>query len=205
MTTTQDSAADAMSHALDVLEQHKRCSYSRLIQNARDKEIFAELCNDKIQRAGRGDIQAAKEVLEDFVRSIRQQSKRSWRGPNHFIYARYLAEVFDSILRGADPAIALGIKIRRSGRPRGKVTHNPRALAAAYWLLNRRGIKPERSIRLLTGLTGADRTTVQAARRAPYTAGFKRGLVSDLELKRIVAKQTYGIRLLKLLRSLKEA
>ena len=142
-----------------------------------------------------------REILEDFVRSVRQHSKRSWCGPNHYVYARYLADALQRILDGNDASIALGVKNSRPGRRKGSVTHSAKALAAAFWLLHRKGFPTEKCNELLWRLTGADRTTVQNSRETPNTKAFNRpDLVTERELKSIVAKEAYGKALLKLLR-----
>jgi hypothetical protein len=105
------------------------------------------------------------------------------------------------ILDGEDASIALGIKNSRPGRRKGSVTHKPKALAAAFWLLNRHGLPVEKCNELIKRLTGADRTTIQSSREAPNTKAFNRpDLVTEHALKAIVAKQAYGKALLKLLR-----
>jgi hypothetical protein len=194
---------DAMNVELGVHRQFQRCSYAPLVKNASHRKLLSEWSRNSVDLAKAGDPKAARRILQDFVRSIRQHSKRSWAGPNHIVYARYLANAIEQILNGQDASIALGIKSSRPGRRKGTRTHNPRALAAGFWLLRRMGLPTEQCASFIQNLTGADRTTVQSARKARGTKAFGRSdLVNVNELKSIVAKQPFGITLLKHLRSL---
>ncbi len=179
------SARDAVDSGLEVQRHQARSSHAPLIQNAEQRNFLATMCSDKVEQARGGNIDAAREILRDFARSVLRQSKRSWRGPNHYVYARYLADAFERILNeGVDPSIALGVKSSKPGRRKGAVTHDSQALAAAYWLLHRKGHRPEACVAKLCELTGADRTTVQSARQARYTKAFSHPeLVSDGQLK----------------------
>ena len=201
MSKRPKSALDAMNAELHVLRQHDRSSNASLVRDRPQRKRLSAICADVVSQALGGDTDAAKRILGDFVRSVRQHSKRSWPGPNHYLYARYLANAVQRVLDGEHASIALGVKSSRSGRRKGSVTHNAKALAAAFWLLHRKGIATERCNEMLFQLTGADRTTVQGARAAPNTKAFNRpDLITEGTLKSIVAKQSYGKALLKLLR-----
>ncbi len=201
MSKRPQSALDAMDVGLNILRQHDRSSYAPRVQERAQRDLLATMCRDKVDQALNGNTDAARRILEDFVRSVWQHSKRSWCGPNHYVYARYLADALQRVLEGEQASIALGVKNSRPGRRKGSVTHDAVALAAAFWLLNRRGLATEKCNELLCRLTGADRTTVQDSRESPNTKAFNRpDLVTELALKSIVAKQTYGKTLLKLLR-----
>jgi hypothetical protein len=201
MSKRPQSALDAMNAELHVLRQHDRSSYAPLVRDRAQRKRLATICANIVSQALRGDTDAAMRILEDFVRSVRQHSKRSWPGPNHYLYARYLADALQRILDGKHASIALGVKNSRPGRRKGSVTHNAKALAAAFWLLHRKGLATEKCNELLCRLTGADRTTVQNSREAPNTKAFNRpDLITERALKSIVAKQAYGKALLKLLR-----
>jgi hypothetical protein len=202
MTKRPQSALDAMGVGLYVLRQHDRSSYAPRVQDRAQRDLLATMCGDRVDQALNGNTDAAKRILEDFVRCVRQHSKRSWCGPNHYIYARYLADALQRVVDGDDASIALGIKNSRPGRRKGSVTHNAKALAAAFWLLNRKGFPTEKCNELIERITRADRTTIQSAREARYTKAFNRpDLVTERTLKSIIAKQTYGKALLKLLRA----
>lgn len=207
MSGKPKSALEAMNEALTVLKERDRGSNAPTIQDKRQRQALARMCRDKVDSAKAGSTQSAREILEDFFRVVSQHSKRSWCGPTHYIYARFLAEAFQRILeQGEDPAIALGIKSSVPGRRKGVVTNKPQDLAAAYWLLHRKGLRPEKCIALLCELTGVDRTTVQSARRAPYTKAFARpDLVNDGALKQKLRKWRYVKDLLALLRDQKLA
>ncbi len=201
MSKRRQFALDAMDAALYVLREHSRCSYAPIVQDRAQRDFLATMCGDRVDQALDGNTDAARGILEDFVRSVRQHSKRSWCGPNHYVYARYLADALQRILDGKYASIALGVKNSRPGRRKGSVTHDAKALAAAFWLLHRRGFATEKCNELLSRLTGADRTTVQNSREAPNTKAFNcPESVTERALKSIVAKQTYGKALLKLLR-----
>lgn len=201
MSKHPQSALDAMNAELHVLRQHDRSSNASLVRDRAQRKRLSAICADVVGQALGGDTDAAKRILEDFVRSVRQHSKRSWPGPNHYLYARYLADALQRILDGEHASIALRVKSSRPGRRKGSATHNAKALAAAFWLLHRQGLATERCNELLCRLTGADRTTVQGAREAPNTKAFNRpDLITERTLKSIVAKQSYGKALLKLLR-----
>jgi hypothetical protein len=201
MSARAKSALDAMNATLRVLRERDRCSYAPLLRNPADRNELAQACADKVEQARNGNIEAAKTIIDDFVRSVRQHSKRSWCGPIHYVYARYLAEALQRVMDGDDARVALGVKSARPGRRQGSVIHDPKALAAGYWLLIRKGLAPEKSIELIGALTEADRTTVQSARASRHTKAFNRpNLVSDHVLKTIVAKQRFGKAVLKLLR-----
>lgn len=185
MSARPKSALNAMDDALNVLIQHSRCSYAPLLQDRAQRNSLAQICTDRVEQATGGNTSVARSILEDFVRAVSQHSKRSWRGPIHYVYARHLADAFRRILDdGTSPAVALGIRSSKPGRRKGAATHNPQALAAAYWLLRRKGCAPEKCIKLLHELTGADRTTVQGAREARYTKAFSHPeLLTDRQLK----------------------
>jgi hypothetical protein len=203
MSVRPKSAIHAVDQVLTILKHHDRCSYAPQLQDKEQRVFLGQICRDATIRASGADTGSARRILEDFVRSVSLHSKRSWSGPNHYLYARYLADAIRRILdEGVDPAIALGIKNRKPGRRKGAVTHNAQVLAAAYWILRRKGVAPEKCNKLIQRLTGADRTTVQAARDAPFTKAFSQpGLVSDTELKSKIVKanRLLGKALLKLL------
>lgn len=189
----------AIDEVLDVLRQRNAVSFAPHVRN---RDLLARMCSDKVSAARAGDMDAAREILGDFVRSVRQHSKRSWRGPNHYLYARYITDAFERILSGEPADIALGVRSSKAGRPKGLRTHDARAIAAGYWLLRRKGLKSEQANAKLQNLTGADRTTVQNARKAPYTRAFGYpAAASDSELTKIVAKQPYGKKLLRALKT----
>ena len=202
MSARRKSGLDAVNAGLYVQSEQGRSSYAPRVRDRTQRDLLAVMCNDKVEQARAGNTDAAREILEDFVRSVRRHSKRSWCGPNHYVYARYLADALQRTLDGDDDArIALGIKSSRPGRPKGSVDRDPKALAAAFWLLQRKGYATEECTERIGELTDADRTTVQSAREARYTKAFNRpDLMPDLKLKSIVAKQPYGKALLKLLR-----
>jgi hypothetical protein len=199
------SGLEALNLGLGVLRHHERSSQVTLLQDRTQREFHDLMCGNRVAQARAGNTDAAREILEDFVRSVRRHSKRSWPGPIHLAYARFLADAFQAILSGSkkDASIALGVKSSRAGRRRGAVTHDAIALAAAFWLLRRHGLKPEKSIALIRKLTGADRSTVQKATTARFAAAFKRPeLVPNHKLKVIVARQrAWGGAVLQLIRN----
>lgn len=130
-----------------------------------------EVAKRMAQAARDGDTDAAREILEDFVGAMADRSDRVWESigpPVHWVYARYIADAFEKILSGADPALALGIKNSKPGRRKGKTTHNEDALAAAFNLLIINGLKPKQAKLALKARTGADVRTIEKANTAHF-------------------------------------
>ncbi len=205
MSTRPKSGLDALNMGLDALDHHQRSSHTPQLPDGTQRQFHDQLCMDKVDQARNGNTDAAREILEDFVRSVRRHSKRSWPGPVHRAYARYLADALADILDGSRPdaAIALGIKTSRAGRRKGAATHNSQALAAGFWLLRRYGLKTEECNSKLQSLTGADRTTIQDAKKAKFTVAMNNpDIMPDHRLKAIVAKERkWGGKLLRWLRT----
>lgn len=107
-----------------------------------------------------GDTEAARAILDDYVGAVGQFSERTWHGPNHYAYARFIADAFEAILADTDAALALGIKTSNPGRRKGIVTHNSEAIAAGYQLLVRLGLTNARARSELRTETGADAKTI---------------------------------------------
>jgi hypothetical protein len=140
---------------------------------------FAEL---QAERARDGDTDAAREILQDFIGAIDLPSERTWNGPGHYVYARYIADAFEQVLeacRWRDEkglsrnekerrdkefpnrvAIALGVKSSRPGRRKGTLEYDDVALAAAVQLLRRHDLEKTSAIETLELMTGADRSTI---------------------------------------------
>jgi hypothetical protein len=118
-----------------------------------------------------GSTDAAREILEDFVGAMDSRTERMWPNigpPIHWHYARYIADALKKILAGADPSIALGIKIPVPGRRRGTTTHNDEALAAAFNLLLANGLRPKEAKLSLQEKTGATPRTIEKANKAHF-------------------------------------
>lgn len=131
--------------------------------------------------ARNGDTEAIHDILREIADGLeRVASMRN--APIPWECAHYVAEAFREILdpnpeKQLDPMQALGLKERKAGRPKGAKTHDEVRLAAAYWLMLRRGLKPERANQLLQRATGADRTTIQRAARG--CSAFEDGMLYD--------------------------
>jgi hypothetical protein len=128
-----------------------------------------------------GDIEVARDILGEVAETL------DLSVPIPRDYAQYIAGAFRRILGGTDAALALGIRTKQAGRPRGRVTHNAVALAAAYWLLVRSGRRPGHANDLVANETGADRRTIQRAARA--CSSFQdRELFDEKTLRAIVLR-----------------
>jgi hypothetical protein len=201
MSKRPQSALEAMNAGLYVLSEHNRCSYAPHVEDRAQRDLLATMCGERVDQALNGDTDVARRILDDFVRSVRQHPKRSWRGPNHYVYAQYLADAFQRILDGADAAIALRIKSSKAGRRKGTTTHDGKALHAAYQLLVRGGRKTEQAIELLSDITGADRTTIQKSRKTRFTMSFEhRGMADDHKLIAVITAQWWSGKLLQALK-----
>lgn len=119
--------------------------------------------------AREGSTEAARDILREFAEAVQLSSKGAQAVPIPRVCAEFLAESFRQILNDdADAEHALCLRARKAGRPRGSGSkdRDPLRLGAAYWLLVRRGNRPEKAIELIHEATSADRTTVQDARDA---------------------------------------
>lgn len=117
-----------------------------------------------VRLAKAGDTEAARDILQEFVHALSLGGDRDWHSYFPSPMVHYVADAFRMMLdEGADPARALGLKARKRGRPVGKRTHDPVKLAAAFWLLRRRGKRIEQATESIRKAVGADRTTVQNA------------------------------------------
>lgn len=114
--------------------------------------------------AQEGNTEAARDILREFTEAVALTSEHNWPAQIPWPFVQYIGEAFRKITQEeADPARALGIKVSRAGRPAGSKTHDEVQLAATYWLLRRRGQRPEQANELIRSAVGADRTTVQKA------------------------------------------
>ena len=137
-------------------------------------------------------MEAARDILRDVAETIELSSERRWVAPVPWHYALYIAEAFRKIVDddNIDASLALGIRPNKAGRPRGATTHNKIQLAAAYWLLVRRGSKPEDAIRLLSKETGADRRTIQRAAKGCSIFKKRTKQINDELLKAFVFQRS---------------
>lgn len=187
----QNGMRRAVNTALSVLTKYQSSSYD---PNSRARKLLATICQDKVDAAKEGDTDAAREILNDYIKSV-DRSQRKWQGPNHHIFAAYIAQAFQRILDGEDPERALGIKRGQAGRPRGTKQHNHQALAAGFWLLRKRDLQTEEATNRLIEISGASRSTIQTARNAPYTTSFE-SQANEAELLEKVTGQHWGQRFL---------
>lgn len=152
-------------------------------------DLMQSYVRQNVEAARAGDEGAARAILSDFVGAVDARSERAWptlSAPIDWAYARFLADAFQRILNGADAAVALGVKNSRAGRRTGTRTHDREALAAAYWLIRRKGIAPERAAGLLGKRTGADRRTIQRASVENGNAAYRHPkLIPDDDLKAV--------------------
>jgi hypothetical protein len=157
------------------------------------------------ERARQGDTRSAIEILHDFVAVVDQNAELTWTGPIPWDYAKYIADAFEKVVRAAmqspswsgakwedaatgeaqcDANLALGIKSSKAGRRKGAKTYDTAALAALYWFLVRRGLKPELANRRICEQIGCDRKTVQNASQQDGNAAYRNPkLVDDESLK----------------------
>jgi hypothetical protein len=158
-----------------------------LPKNDEEVQAFnAGLQEETAEEARRGNIEAAIDILREFVETVDLSSNREGCASIPLPYARYIAAAFSKIIKDdTDAALALGIRPTRAGRPRGAKTHNDVELAAAYWLLVRRNRRPEEANRLVMKKTGADRRTIQRAAQG-CSAFEDRRLIDDELLKVLV-------------------
>jgi hypothetical protein len=123
-------------------------------------------------KARAGDTQAARDILREFREALDLSAEDKWPGPIPWDCARYLADAFRAILSGnTDAASALGIRPKTAGRPAGTKIERDLLLGAAYWLLVRRGRKPEEAKSLLSTHWPTNRSTVERARDFCSTLG----------------------------------
>jgi len=129
-----------------------------------------------IEGANDGDTECARAVLDLAVMALHSNSIGD---EDHFELRTYLAARMQRILGGEGAADALGLAVHTAGRKRGMTTHIPAELAAAFALLRRappdgsnpvRGaptlpLSAENAKEELRKITGADRTTIDDARR----------------------------------------
>ena len=164
-----DGVEDA-THRVDVMRQY----WDVLVTNARA-----------------GNIKYARDVLEDFAEAVEhiasfREPEKAWSGPIPWQIAEYLAQAFRQILTGSNPTKALNLVGRRRGRRKGRsVTHNPKALAAAFWFLRCNGLTAEEANEALKEKLGADRATIHRARQECQAYEW----IGDEDLK--VALQPY--------------
>lgn len=155
---------------------------------ARKLDVNVFYAREAVKAATKGDAEAAREVLRDYVWAIDQYTERTWNGATEWAYARYLADCFRAILeKGTDPKRALNLR-ERVGRRRGGGNWNTEALGAAYWLLVRGGIASERATELLSEELDADRRTIQRAARMHGNEAFARRRLVDGETLKVIAK-----------------
>jgi hypothetical protein len=129
-------------------------------------DVMNDYWEGLVERAIAGDLEDARKVLEEFAHCV--EDAVTLRRPEliPLPIAKYVSDALRQVLIGANPAKALNLVGKSRGRRRGmSVTHNLDALAAAFTLLARRGLKTEEANRALHELTGADRTTIHRARR----------------------------------------
>src|SRR5262245_17463047 len=119
-----------------------------------------------VERANTGDLDGARRVLEEFSTCVEQAV--ALRRPElvPLPLAKYLSDASRQVLNGTNPAKALNLVGKSRGRRKRKtVTYNLGALAAAFSLLTRHGLKPEEANEALQESVGADRATVYRARQ----------------------------------------
>jgi hypothetical protein len=143
---------------------------------------------DTVSLAAGGDIQAARDILRQFAEAVALTRQRDWPAQVPWPFVRYLAEAFRKILdEEADAGRALGVRRSGAGRPSGSRTHNEVVIAAAYWLLVRRGRAREEANAVLRDCTGADRRTIQRA--AENCSAFEASDIDDDMLLAIASEQ----------------
>jgi len=153
------------------------------------KAIQQQMAAEAVRLAGEGDTEAARDILRGFIEAALLTDQRDWPAQLPVAWVQYLADAFRQILDSdADAARALGLKSSKAGRPQGTKTHDEVRLAAAYWLMVRRGVRPERANERIRQATGADRTTIQGASKR-CSAFEDRALVDDDILLSIIAEQ----------------
>jgi hypothetical protein len=145
-------------------------------------EVNAFFWTAMVKQAESGDVVAARDVLVNFAETVEQtrlfrEPEQHWSGPIPWVGADYLAKAFRKILDHAEPAQALRLVSPKVGRHKGAVvTHNLEALAAAFFLLRRFGVKAEEANRALSASIGADRATIYRARQR--FAGLNRKVIN---------------------------
>src|SRR4029077_17654893 len=96
-----------------------------LLTGNRGKEVkldaMREYWEGLVEHAGDGDVQDAREILEEFANSVEyvinlQRPDLAWSGPVPLPIAKYLGDAFRQILNGTDPAKALNLAGRSHGR-----------------------------------------------------------------------------------------
>ncbi len=138
-----------------------------------------------------GDVEAARTVLREFIEAARLSRGRAPVVQIDRTYAEYIADAFDMILatNAADARLALGIKSSKPGRRKGVVTHDPKAIAACFYLLVRRGLTKTNARRELESV--ADERTIRNAIRE-WRAFGDPGSIDDELLKALAIHQEKG-------------
>jgi hypothetical protein len=155
-------------------------------------DVMRNYWEGTVEAARAGDVAAARDVLKDFADTVEgiadfRQPEKAWSGPIPWQFAKYLAAAFREILGGAAPGRALNLIGKKRGRRKGKsVTHNMEAVAAAYNLLIRSGVKPEVANEALSSAVGADRSTIHRARQMHQAFAYRK-LIDD-EILRVAAR-----------------
>lgn len=144
---------------------------------------------DAVRLANEGDTEAARDILREFIHAVALAGDDAWPSQFPLAWVHYLAEAFRQILDdNADPARALHLRAPKAGRPAGAKTHDEVRLGAAYWLLLRRGHKPEVAKQRILSAVGADRRTVERA--ADSCSAFEKPhLIDEAILVAIVSEQ----------------
>lgn len=125
-----------------------------------------EMAKRTAASANDGDTDAAREILDDYIGTVLQHSDKTWHGPNYWAYAQYIADAFQKILDGVDPALALGVKNSKAGRRPGTgKTHNREAVAAAFNLLLLNGLTEKQAKSSLKEKIGTSRDFVEKSNK----------------------------------------
>jgi hypothetical protein len=163
------------------------------------KEVNEAFWAAMVEQAGRGNVEAARDVLTTFAETVEQvrlfnSPWQHWSGPIPWAAADYLATGFRAILNGADHAKALNLVAPKRGRHKMKVvTHDQEALAASFFFLRRKKFKPEQINAELREELGADRATIYRARRE-YRGFENRRRFKDEHLKVSLAPYAAHVR-----------
>jgi hypothetical protein len=167
-------------------------------------DIMREYWIELADGARNGNVEAAQHLLTDFADTVGnieafKDPERAWSGPIPWQIAEFLAGAFRKMLCGTDANKALGLVGKTRGRRKGKSkTHDLDAIAAAFYLLRRKGWKAEQANEALFNTLGVNRVTVHRARKKKEAFQYPK-LISDEMLK--VKMRPYVSKIAPLLKS----
>lgn len=118
-----------------------------------------------IERVGKGDLDSAREVIESFAALVGACPRAGWTGPIPYDLAKFLADAFSRIGKGAAPGRALGLESSKRGPKNKRATEAARqSLAAVFEIVRREGKMSEAQAMAALEQRGYSKRTIERAR-----------------------------------------